>query len=130
MVLNLRQLQKEAIIRILHFNAANRDLGEGKGEVFKVLVVDDFSLKIVATLLHTDVLRQHGVTLVLAINKDREAITDAPVVYFVCAVQDNAVAIVKDLEGGLYKEVRPHLRVGIVPKIALVGMDWLVRCDS
>lgn len=93
------------MIRVLHFNAANRDLGEGKGEVFKVLVVDDFSLKIVATLLHTDVLRQHGVTLVLAISKDREAITDAPVVYFVRASQENAGAIVRDLEGGLYKEV-------------------------
>lgn len=95
----------ESIVKILHFNAANRSLGEGKGEVFKVLVVDAFSLKIVATLLHTDALRQHGVTLVLAIDKEREAIADAPVVYFIRAQQDNAAAIVKDLEGGLYKEV-------------------------
>lgn len=92
-------------MKLLHFNVANRHVGEGQGEVFKVLVVDSFSLKIVATLLHTDVLRQHGVTLVLAVDKDREAITDAPVVYFVRALPENCVAIVKDLEAGLYKEV-------------------------
>ena len=72
-----------------------------------MLVIDDASLKIVATLLHTEALRQHGVTLVLAIDREREAIADAPVVYFVRSTQANAAAIVKDLEGGLYKEVRP-----------------------
>ena len=71
-----------------------------------MLVIDSFTLDIVATLLHTEALRQHGVTLVLAIDKEREPITDAPVVYFVRATQDNANAIVADLERGLYREVR------------------------
>lgn len=52
-----------------------------------MLVIDEFTLKVVATLLHTEVLRKHGVTLVLTVDKDREAIADAPAVYFlqVCA---------------------------------------------
>ena len=92
---------------MLHFNSApGRDAAGTSGEVFKVLVIDAFSLKVVATLLHTDVLRQHGVTLVLSIDKAREAITGAPVVYLVRATSDNADAIIKDLESGLYKEVR------------------------
>jgi sec1 family domain-containing protein 1 len=91
---------------MLHFNSATgRDTAGGTGEVFKVLVIDDYSLKVVATLLHTDVLRQHGVTLVLAIDKAREAITDAPVVYLLQPTMVNADAVVKDLESGLYKEV-------------------------
>lgn len=91
---------------MLHFNSAtSRDPAGATGEVFKVLVIDDFSLKVVATLLHTDVLRQHGVTLVLSIDKAREAITDAPVVYLLRATTANADAVVKDLESGLYKEV-------------------------
>jgi hypothetical protein len=68
-------------------------------------VIDAFTLKIVATLLHTDALRSHGVTLVLTIEKERQAIADAPVVYFVRASAENATSIVKDLESGLYKEV-------------------------
>lgn len=92
---------------MLHFNTApGRDSGGASGEIFKVLVIDEFSLKVVATLLHTDALRQHGVTLVLSIDKAREPITDAPVVYLVRATPDNADSMIKDLEGGLYKEVR------------------------
>jgi sec1 family domain-containing protein 1 len=91
---------------MLHFNSApNRDPGGPSGEIFKVLVIDKFSLDIVATLLHTDALRQHGVTLVLSIDKAREPITDAPVVYLVRATSENADAMIKDLESGLYKEV-------------------------
>jgi len=95
-----------------------------------VLVVDDFSLKIVATLLHTDILRQHGVTLVLAIRKDREAITDAPVVYFVRATHDNASAMVKDLEGGLYKEVCSCLRVCIGTGTLLGRIRHYLSCAA
>jgi hypothetical protein len=94
----------DAVIRMLHFNEpAKRDVEAV--EAFKVLVIDNFTLKVVATLLHTEALRYHGVTLVLAIDKEREAIKDAPVVYFVENTLENANSIVKDLETGLYKEV-------------------------
>ena len=94
----------DAIVKFLHFNGVYKDEA-ASAEVFKVLVIDAYTLNIVATLLHTEALRQHGVTLVLSIEKDREAITDAPVVYFVRASSDNADAIVHDLEHGLYREV-------------------------
>jgi hypothetical protein len=95
----------DAVIKLLHFNGAYKD-DTATAEVFKVLVIDDFTLDIVATLMHTELLRQHGVTLVLAIDKDREAITDAPVVYFIRATPENASSIVKDLASGVYREVR------------------------
>jgi hypothetical protein len=95
----------DAIIRFLHFNEPEKRDVEAV-EAFKVLVIDDFTIKVVATLLHTEALRQHGVTLVLAIDKEREAIADAPVVYFVQSTPGIASAIVRDLETGLYKEVR------------------------
>jgi Sec1 family len=95
----------DAIVKFLHFNGAYKDEA-ASAEVFKVLVIDAHTLNIVATLLHTEALRQHGVTLVLSIDKEREAITDAPVVYFVRATPENANAIVSDLEHGLYREVR------------------------
>lgn len=95
----------DAVVKFLHFNGAYKSDAGAATEVFKVLVIDDFTLSIVATLLHTEALRQHGVTLVLAIDKDRESIKDAPVVYFIRGTSENAQAIVKDLELGLYREV-------------------------
>ena len=70
-----------------------------------MLVIDQFTLHVVATLLHTEELRRHGVTLVLAIDKDRQTISDTPAVYFVQATTENTLQIVKDVETGLYKEV-------------------------
>ena len=94
----------DALVKLLHFNGAYQDEA-GAAEVFKVLVIDDYTLKVVATLMHTEALRQHGVTLVLSISKERESITDAPVVYFVRATEEIVEGIVHDVEHGLYREV-------------------------
>lgn len=108
----------DALVKLLHLNeSAKRDVSAV--EAFKVLVIDDASLKIVATLLHTEALRQHGVTLVLAIDREREAIADAPVVYFVRSSQANTAAIVRDLESSLYKEVRRAMIWAVVERARL-----------
>lgn len=104
MVLNIRARQSGALIKLLHFNEAFQQ-HQSTEELFKVLVIDAYTLNVVATLLHTEILRQHGVTLVLTIEKDRQAIADAPAVYFLKPTPENAAQIVADIESGLYKEV-------------------------
>lgn len=91
------------LVKLLHFNGTFQ-AHQASEELFKVLIIDQFTLPIVATLLHTEELRRHGVTLVLTIDKDREAITDAPAIYFVQATPDTTSQIVRDVETGLYKE--------------------------
>lgn len=119
--ISCRPRPADVLIKLLHFNEAYK--GVSATELFKVLVIDDFTLQIVATLLHTEALRQHGVTLVLAINKPREAIADAPVVYFISASPDNVSSIVHDLESGLYKEVCPFFRTGVPSKLHRIAQS-------
>lgn len=70
--------------------------------MWKVLVYDKYCEKIIAPLLSMSDLRGLGVTLNLLINKEREAIDDIPVVYFVQPTDENIDRIVADMAQGLY----------------------------
>ena len=53
-------------------------------------------------LLRVADLRKRGITLHLALDSEREAITDVPAIYFCRPTEENLRRIAKDMEDGLY----------------------------
>ena len=86
---------------MLQFNAAANTLKKDD-EIYKVLVVDQFTKGIIGPLLKLSDLRKQGVTLVLDLENQREAIPDVPAVYFVQATEGTIAAISRDIAAGLY----------------------------
>ena len=86
---------------MLQFNAAANTLKKDD-EIYKVLVVDRFTKGIIGPLLKLSDLRKQGVTLVLDLENQREAIPDVPAVYFVQATETTIAAISRDIAAGLY----------------------------
>lgn len=86
---------------MLQFNAAANTLRKDE-EIYKVLVVDRFTKGIIGPLLKLSDLRKQGVTLVLDLENQREAIPDVPAVYFVQATVSTIAAISRDVAAGLY----------------------------
>ncbi|KAL4519913.1 hypothetical protein Ndes2526B_g01526 [Nannochloris sp. 'desiccata'] len=104
MVLNVRQKQADAIVRMLHFNT-NAPSGLGgrqEDESFKILILDRYTQNILAPLLHVNELRRHGVTLHMLLDSDRQAIPDVPAVYFVQPTETAIDRIASDAARGLY----------------------------
>lgn len=86
---------------MLQFNAAANTLKKDD-EIYKVLVVDHFTKGIIGPLLKLSDLRKQGVTLVLDLENQREAIPDVPAVYFVQATEGTIAAVSRDIASGLY----------------------------
>jgi len=96
---SLRTSQLEILLEILRLNQDSK--GKAKesvaedSESWKVLVYDKFGSDVVAPLLTVGDLREHGVTLHLLINKEREPISDAPAVYLLEPTSENIKLICK-----------------------------------
>lgn len=104
MVLNVRAKQSDAVVRMLHFNAAPAaalKLGTDE-DIYKVLVLDQVTKDILAPLLHVNELRKHGVTLHLLLDAERQPIPDVPAIYFVQPTEAAVQRILEDLARGLY----------------------------
>ncbi|KAA6417657.1 MAG: SM Sec1-family [Trebouxia sp. A1-2] len=101
MVLDIRQKQTAGVQHMLQFNAAANTLRKDE-EIYKVLVVDRFTKGIIGPLLKLSDLRKQGVTLVLDLENQREAIPDVPAIYFVQATVSTIAAISRDVAAGLY----------------------------
>lgn len=101
MVLDIRQKQIAGVQHMLQFNAAANTLRKDE-EIYKVLVVDRFTKGIIGPLLKLSDLRKQGVTLVLDLENQREAIPDVPAIYFVQATVSTIAAISRDVAAGLY----------------------------
>lgn len=95
---------------MLQFNAAANTLKKDD-EIYKVLVVDHFTKGIIGPLLKLSDLRKQGVTLVLDLENQREAIPDVPAVYFVQATEATIAAISRDIAAGLYDTF--HLNIAL-----------------
>ena len=93
---------------MLQLNVAQNSL-QKDDETYKVLVVDHFTKGIIAPLLKLADLRKQGVTLVLDLERQREAIPDVPAVYFVQASDNTIQAISKDVAAGLYDSFHLNL---------------------
>ncbi|KAI3426451.1 hypothetical protein D9Q98_008818 [Chlorella vulgaris] len=105
MVLNVRQRQADAVVRMLHFNSppgGKPGASGGSDDTYKVLVLDSHTKDILAPLLHVNELRRHGVTLHLMLDADRQPIPDVPAVYFVQPSEAAVARIIQDVQRGLY----------------------------
>ena len=78
--------------------------GEGTADKWKVLVYDAHCADIVAPTVRVGELRACNVTLWLRLEQERQAVPDAPAVYFVAPSEENVRRIARDLQQGLYSE--------------------------
>lgn len=104
----------DALVRMLNLNQTVSTL-HGEGDDYKVLILDAYCRDVITPLLRVNELRRLGVTLHLMIDVEREAISDAPAVYFVRPTRDNVMRIVKDAERDLYESMHINF-AGIVPE--------------
>lgn len=122
-MLDVRKKQQEAVIRMLHFNAAPAvKAAPGDEDVYKVLILDRHTKDILAPLLHVNELRRHGVTLHMLLDAERQPIPDVPAVYFVQPTEAAVARIIEDVQRGLYDSFHlnfsTHLPRPLMEKLA------------
>eukprot|EP00890_Picochlorum_soloecismus_P003933 jgi/Picsp_1/4540/NSC_06761-R1_sm sec1-family protein len=119
MGLDIRGKQKDALVRMLHFNAksSGHHSTRAEDEAYKVLILDASTKDIVAPLLRVDELRSHGVTLHMQINADRQVIPDVSAIYFVEATEENVLRIAEDAKKGLYDSLYLNFSSKITRKL-------------
>ncbi|KAJ1924815.1 Vesicle trafficking between the ER and Golgi [Tieghemiomyces parasiticus] len=88
------------------FDAANRDSfnddDSGSLPTWKILILDRFAQDMISTLLKVNDLRDSGITVHMALTKERVPISDAPAVYFVQPTEENIQQIAQDISKNLY----------------------------
>ena len=113
----------DAVLRLLHLNAAQSTLKQGgDDDLYKVLVLDSYTKSVIAPLLRVNDLRKHGITMHLMLENEREKIPDTPAVYFVQAKEEAVRRIVADASEGLYDSLHlnftPHLPKPLLEQLA------------
>ncbi|KAJ7046583.1 Sly1 vesicle trafficking sec1-like protein [Mycena alexandri] len=112
----LQQFQTEALLSLLNLNApaevapASGKTGSGfktpqptGPPVWKVLVLDQQTKDVLATVLRVQDLRDVGVTLHVQLHSPRPPLPDVPAIYFVSPTLANIRRIAEDLEKSLYE---------------------------
>ncbi|KII94045.1 hypothetical protein PLICRDRAFT_171728 [Plicaturopsis crispa FD-325 SS-3] len=111
----LQQSQTLALLSLLNLNdpvdpsSASTQVGTAKvptpsgPPVWKVLVLDQQTKDVLATVLRVQDLRDVGVTLHVQLHSNRPPLTDVPAVYFVSPTLANVRRIAEDLEKALYE---------------------------
>lgn len=99
---SILEQQRAAVLRMLNIGGGEQQ-GWGGSQTWKVLIYDNFCKEVVAPLLRIGGLRNHGVTLHLNIENDRQPVADVPAVYFLEPTEKNIKIILEDLEKGLYE---------------------------
>ncbi|KAJ9049245.1 Vesicle trafficking between the ER and Golgi, variant 2 [Entomophthora muscae] len=103
---SLRQLQTNAVLRMLNYNETIKAKSEvakpQERPLWKVLLFDENCQKLISLILRVNDLREHGVTLHMPIRAARNAIADVPAIYFVKPTQENIELIAEDLKRNLY----------------------------
>lgn len=109
---SIRDRQKESLLRMLSLESGAGSVStiSGSGdEPWKVVVFDKFGGDILALVLRVGDLRRHGVTLTLRLDDDaRQAIPDAPAVYFISPSRRCAMLVARDCSRGLYDGAYIH----------------------
>ena len=110
-------------MRLLHLNASQNAVKQsGDDDLYKVLVLDNFTKSVIAPLLRVNELRKHGITMHLLLDTEREKIPDTPCIYFVRATGDAVRRIVADASAGLYDSLHlnftPHLPKPLMEQLA------------
>lgn len=96
----LRERQVEHLKRMLCLNSAGKETELEL--VWKVLVLDSKSTKIISSVLRVNDLLEYGITVHSMINQRRAALADVPVIYFVQPTLENVSTIIKDIENDQY----------------------------
>ncbi|KAG2154584.1 Sec1-like protein [Suillus clintonianus] len=131
----LQQAQTAALLALLNLNAPSDPVqrpGTPSGKastglkvpsangppVWKVLVLDQQTKDVLATVLRVQDLRDVGVTLHVQLHSLRPPLPDVPAIYFVAPTLDNVRRIAEDLDKCLYESF--HLNfVGPLPRALL-----------
>ncbi|KAI0784998.1 Sec1-like protein [Abortiporus biennis] len=71
--------------------------------VWKVLVLDQHTKDVLATVLRVQDLRDVGVTLHVQLHSNRPPLPDVPAVYFISPTLNNIKRVAEDLQKGLYE---------------------------
>ncbi|KAI8990547.1 Sec1-like protein [Trametes punicea] len=97
--------------------------------VWKILVLDQHTKDVLATVLRVQDLRDVGVTLHVQLHSNRPPLPDVPAVYFVSPTLANIRRISQDLEKGLYESF--HLNfVEPLPRALLEELAAAVARDG
>ncbi|CAG7852025.1 SubName: Full=Related to SLY1 protein {ECO:0000313/EMBL:CCA75728.1} [Serendipita indica DSM 11827] len=97
--------------------------------VWKVLILDNRSKDVLATVLRVQDLRDVGVTLHVQLHTTRPALPDVPAIYFVSPTLQNIKRIAEDLNAGLYESY--HLSfIEPLPRALLEELASLVARDG
>mmetsp|Transcript_8618 Transcript_8618/g.12859 ORF Transcript_8618/g.12859 Transcript_8618/m.12859 type:complete len:651 (-) Transcript_8618:37-1989(-) len=107
-MLNLRDRQLHALSNVLSLNGTGIESSEDFTDQWKVLVYDQDCRDIISPLMNVGALRSRGVTLHLMLHSDREAIPEAPAVYFVRPNNENIKRIIDDCSNQLYRSFHLH----------------------
>ncbi|EJD55175.1 SLY1 protein [Auricularia subglabra TFB-10046 SS5] len=111
----LQQAQTSALLQLINLNApvaadkANAIVSgtstpsTGAPPVWKILVLDQQTKDVLATVLRVQDLRDVGVTLHVQLHSARPPLPDVPAVYFVAPTLANVRRIADDLSKGLYE---------------------------
>ncbi|KAJ7694169.1 Sly1 vesicle trafficking sec1-like protein [Mycena rosella] len=138
----LQQSQTEALLSLLNLNnpaeipPASGRAGSGfktpqptGPPVWKVLVLDQQTKDVLATVLRVQDLRDVGVTLHVQLHSPRPPLPDVPAVYFVSPTLANVRRIAEDLEKSLYESF--HLNfVEPLPRALLEELAASVARDG
>jgi len=107
-MLNLREKQLQALSGVLSLNTSGIETSEDHADQWKVLIYDQDCRDIISPLMNVGTLRSKGVTLHLLLHSEREAVPDAPAVYFVRPTPENIQRIVEDASKQLYRSFYLH----------------------
>ncbi|KAM5531712.1 hypothetical protein V8D89_014632 [Ganoderma adspersum] len=142
----LQDAQTNALLTLLNLNnslepssnapqpsgksAASLKVASSSGPpVWKVLVLDQYTKDVLATVLRVQDLRDVGVTLHVQLHSNRPPLPDVPAVYFVSPNLANVRRIAQDLEKGLYESY--HLNfVEPLPRALLEELAAVVARDG
>ncbi|KAJ7285651.1 Sly1 vesicle trafficking sec1-like protein [Mycena rebaudengoi] len=138
----LQQSQTEALLSLLNLNSPaeapppSNKAGSGfktpqptGPPVWKVLVLDQQTKDVLATVLRVQDLRDVGVTLHVQLHSIRPPLPDVPAVYFVSPTLANVRRIAEDLEKSLYESY--HLNfVEPLPRALLEELAASVARDG
>ncbi|KAG8749562.1 Vesicle trafficking between the ER and Golgi [Serendipita sp. 396] len=137
----LQQLQTNSLLSLLNLNAPPPTIASEKNAltslgnnttgptVWKVLILDNRTKDVLATVLRVQDLRDVGVTLHVQLHSSRPALPDVPAIYFVSPTLTNIRRIAEDLNSGLYESF--HLSfVEPLPRSLLEELASLVARDG
>ncbi|TFK41945.1 Sly1 vesicle trafficking sec1-like protein [Crucibulum laeve] len=136
----LQQAQTNALLHLLNLNQPVDASNPGKSTsgfntppvspppVWKILVLDQQTKDVLATVLRVQDLRDVGVTLHVQLHSLRPPLTDVPAIYFVSPTLVNIRRIAQDLQKGLYESfhlnfVEPLPRALLEELAAAVAQD-------